>query len=106
MLAVMKFFLGQDQKGDGDGSDDEGGEGGSAKAADEEGHQHHMPTKQDVYNSSKKVRQVIGLTIREGLQAWGQGMRRGSSTTCLQSRTGSIPAIRCVVLVCQVGFQN
>ncbi len=56
MLAVMKFFLGQDQKGDGDGSDDEGGGGGGgAKAEDEEGHQHHMPTKQDIYNSSKKV---------------------------------------------------
>eukprot|EP00798_Chlamydomonas_sp_ICE-L_P018496 gene18496-24994_t len=51
MVAVMKFFLGQDQE-ENAGSDDE--DGGNKGPPDDDNYKASMPTKQEVYNTTKK----------------------------------------------------
>ncbi len=53
MLAVLKFFLGQDIADEG-GSDGEGEEGAPRTDRGEEA-KTKMPSKQDIYNASSKV---------------------------------------------------
>ena len=48
LLAAVKFFLGQDEAGEGGDSDDEGEDGGAAPRA-------VNPTKAEMYSASKKV---------------------------------------------------
>lgn len=69
LLAAVKFFLGQDEVGEGGDSDDEGEDGPAAPRA-------VNPTKAEVYSASKKVRSALGVFFNSNGNFQGFSHRR------------------------------